>query len=622
MKLACLAIGLIIAGTAAAADPTLDAKLEPAEISLGQTATLTIRGSGDDLPRIVPPAVPGLQFTVVGQSRRIESINGVTSSSFSSTYQVRAQQAGTYIIASIARGLEPLTLRVDAPGSRSGAPPAVSGSPPQPATSGAPGDTQVTADGTAFVRLLVPTHELYVGQSIPVEIQVGTRDGMVASLNGLPTLNGDAFTLDRLSSDPEQRSAETIDGKPFTVFRWHGVLAPVKPGALSLSMETPLTVRIPTQRPGSRFLNDSSLDELFDDPAFQGLFGGSIEKEVTVSSPPARFTVLDLPVAGRPKDFSGAVGQFQIRSELSNRSATAGDPLTLRLKISGEGNFDRVNSTMLAQVDHWKTYQPTARFAAADTPFRGEKTFEQPIVATEAGEQTLPALTFSYFDPETRRYDTLSTPTLTVEVAPAAVTAAAAGAGVAAGTGAATGTGAAAGVAVAAASAPAAAESVRRDGLRPDHPPAAGYGSLLPPYLQPRYVALPSLLVAALPLAWFWLRRREQRDRSGAARAAARPADPAQLREAMDRAIHAGNVRDFFAAVRTLLRTELSARWQLAPEAVTMAEVEARLGADSDVRKLFALADEALYSGRRFAPPELERWRRLALLQSGQQAAA
>ena len=75
----------------------------------------------------------------------------------------------------------------------------------------------MSADGSAFVRLSVPKREVYVGESVPVTIEVGMRAGFVTSLNGLPTLAGsDDFTLNNLSRQPE-RNEQTIDGKPFTL---------------------------------------------------------------------------------------------------------------------------------------------------------------------------------------------------------------------------------------------------------------------------------------------------------------------------------------------------------------------------------------------------------------------
>jgi hypothetical protein len=139
-----------------------------------------------------------------------------------------------------------------------------------------------------------------------------------------------------------------------------------------------------------------------------------------VASAPTTFSVLALPAEGRPGNFSGAVGTFQVSSELSGVKTVAGDPLTLRLHITGAGNFDRINDVMLTDIDHWKTYQSTSTFKASDDiGFRGEKTFEQPVIAADAGTQSLPGLTFSYFDPKTRRYESAKTEPLSVAVSPA-----------------------------------------------------------------------------------------------------------------------------------------------------------------------------------------------------------
>ena len=600
--LAGVVAGLAMAGTVCAAAPRISAKLEPAEISLGEAARLTITAYGDEAPAISPPVVPGLEFSPVSQSRRVESINGVTDSTFSITYEVVAREAGTYVIASIAKGMQPLSLRVTGSGDAAAQSGAAGASVPPPVPSVGPtaATTHVSADGAAFVRLVVPKHELYVGENVPVEIQVGTRDGVVASLNGTPTLNGDAFTLDKLSAEPERRTPEVIDGKPFTVFTWHGVLAAVKPGALSLTMETPLTVRMQSEHPGAQFTDDTQLADLFNDPAFQGFFGGGTERDITVSSPPASFSVLELQLHGRPPDFSGAVGQFKISSELSERQVTAGDPVTLRMTVSGEGNFDRVASSMLTDVEHWKTYQPTPRFTTADgTSNRGEKTFEQPLVAMQPGKQSLPPLRFSYFDPVNRRYETAHTEPIALDVVPAATFAAAPQTNPSAPP-----------------ATPLPSDSGGITGLRPDHMPERGYvNSLVPVYYEPRYLAVPALALLAFPAAWFWRCRRERRASEGVAGMGARSLEPARVASDLNRATSSGNVQEFFQAARTVLQNALGARWQVPPETVTLAEIDTRLGADSEVRRVFALADEAIYAGRPFALSELEDWKRIVLRQ-------
>ena len=257
---------------------------------------------------------------MVGQSRQIQIINGITLESTSTIVRVTPQEPGVFTIPGLTPNSPPLVLRVSPSGSR----------PPAPGTGAAPGAAplipggagasgmHLTPDGSAFVHLEMPKHEIYVGESVPVEVQVGMRDGFVESLNGLPKLNSNDFTLNNLSRQPE-RGPRTIDGKPFTVYTWRSLLAAVKPGTFSLSFETPLTVRIRT-RPA----RESMLDDLLGDPFLQNIFGATVQKNITAASPAAEITVLPLPAQGRPPDFGGAVGSFKISTDVSLRQEYPG----------------------------------------------------------------------------------------------------------------------------------------------------------------------------------------------------------------------------------------------------------------------------------------------------------
>jgi hypothetical protein len=601
-SIAALALAGIFVARLAVAEPTVAERIDPTEISLGEVARLTITVSGGNSSPVTPPVVPGLEFIAIGQTQQLESINGVTSSSSSVTYQVIPQEAGIFTIPSLAHSSQPLVLRVNpsanAPGSTApGNNPRASNLPPPASGGQSSGAAHAASDYSAFVRLHVSKNELYVGESLPVDIQVGMRDGVVASMNGLPSLNGDAFTLSKLSPHPE-RTDEVIDGKPFTVLTWHSLLSAVKPGQLSLTMESPLTVRMRMQprTPGG------SMDDFFNDPFFQNYFGAPTQKEITVASAPTTFTVLPLPAEGRPANFSGAVGTFQVSSELSAVKTIAGDPLTLRVHVTGAGNFDRINDVMLSDVDHWKTYQPTSTFKASDDiGYRGEKTFEQPVIATEPGTQTLPGLAFSYFEPKTRRYETARTEPSSVAVSPAP-----------------------AGTLVAGNLQPSvsAAAPAPQPGLRPDHAESGPtVSSLRPLYLQPRFLAPSGGLLFALFGAWLWLRSADRRAMAaldGSTRAA--PETTEVLVGRMEAASDAGNAAVFFDSARSALQNSLAARWHVDPEQITLADVEARLGGESDVRRVFVLADETKYSGRHIESGELKRWQQIVLRQLGAQA--
>jgi hypothetical protein len=595
---------------AAGAGGTALQSIEPATIALGGSAQLTITSIGSEMPAITPPMVPGLEFLAVGQSQQLQIINGVTSSRTTVTYQVIPQQAGVFSIPSALPGAEPVVLTVTRgsgapPGAAppGGAPPGGAGQGTQSAPSSSlPADsTRQAASGAAFVRLRLSKHELYVGEMVPVDIQVGARDGMVASLNGPPTLNGDAFTLSKLPENPS-RTEEVVDGKPFIVFTWHTALVAVKPGTLSLTIDTPLTVRVRAPgRPDGGFFSGSGFEDLFNDPAFQNFFGTSTQRDVTVSSAPETFTVLALPTEGRPADFSGAVGKFAVSSELSQDKAAEGDPITLRMRVSGEGDFERVSSSMLHDADGWKTYTPTATFKPEDEiGYRGAKIFEQPLISTTSGDRTVPEVNFSWFDPTTRRYENAHTDPLTVAITPTQ------GGGALAG-----------GPPAAPVGAPNAASSAAGQAWRPDHPDGGRrIESLMPHYFQPAFMTVPPLVLIAFTTAWFWMRR-GQRPIKAVRMEPFMPPSVDVLANEMDVFAASGDARSFFGAARAALCKVLASKWAVPLPEVTTEAVASRLGSDDEVTRVFMLADEAAYSNLKLTPLDFRQWKRAVLRHVG-----
>ena len=582
-------LAMLVAATASADDPLVYATIQPAQILLGESAQFTITNLGDGTNPINIPVVSGLKFEIIGRTREVQIINGTTLPSTSIIMRVTPQIAGIFTIPAVTPKAQPLVLQVNAAASGASIPhPSGSSAPiPPPILSGGsiPKGVRLTDDGSAYVRLSVPKREVYVGESVPVEIEVGMRSGFVASINGMPKLTDDDFTLNSLSHQPE-RTEKLINGEPFVLLTWRSTLAVIKPGAFALSAEVPLTVKIRT-RPKQQ----SSLDDRFGDPFWQNLFGATVPKDINVTSPAQELTVHELPAEGRPVDFHGAIGTFSIASDVSPIKAEVGDPLTVRMRITGSGNFDRVDSSMLDHLDQWKTYPPKSSFNTSDPlSFSGMKTFEQPVIASKPGVQELPGLTFSYFDPNTRRYETARSAPLTVSISPALADSRSAP------------------------EPPATASSSENKyaaGLRADHVETSAVSSLVPLYLQPRFLAVPSIVVLAFAAGWLGARRRRGAGEweSASDRIASRAAKRALAQ--MQAAARAGDAALFFEAARTALQPLLAARWQLEPEQITTAEVEGRVGADNDVRQLFALADEAKYSGRKLNATDFARWLRI-----------
>ena len=125
----------------------------------------------------------------------------------------------------------------------------------------------------------------------PVELKAYFRAGVELRVDGLPRLNSDAFTMNKLGDQPG-RSQQVISGVPYTVFTWSTAITAVKAGDYEMSLEIPTTVtlRQRVQRPRTRMpdpFGDSFFDDVFNDPFFNNFFGTATQKEVALSSQPA-----------------------------------------------------------------------------------------------------------------------------------------------------------------------------------------------------------------------------------------------------------------------------------------------------------------------------------------------
>ena len=592
---ACLCVTALVAA-AFGAQSQINAELEPQSISLGESAELTVTVSGSDPAASTVPHVDGLEIEPIGEQTSMQIINGNVTSSVSQLFRVTPNRAGDFTIPAIGGSGQPIRLHVDkAAGGQTQRTMSQGRSHlPAPRFSQPSNSTPIDSKNqSAFLRIELPRRELIVGELVPVKVKAYFRAGVSASLNGLPTLSSDAFTLNKLDDNPEQ-NRELIDGVPYTVVTWTSALSSVKAGDYPLNLDLPVMVRVQEKgalgnNPFKDFFGD---DSAFDDPFFDNFFSNATQEPLTLHTDGATVKIKSLPAQGRPADFSGAVGQFDMTAEAPAKNGTTGDPLTLKINITGHGNFDRVTTNGLTSSSDWKIYKPNGKFTPDDSAgIEGTKTFEQSIVPTKPGAQEIPALSFSYFDPETQRYVTKTTAPIAVDIAQGSATTPAAPP----------------------TSAPAAhAAKTNSDGLAPDQ---GGTGrsvaSLRPLVLTPWFIAVNAVTIAALFFGAVlrWLRQRRANDPRRLEREAVEKSFRESLAK-MDAALKVQDAPQFFTAACKALQERLAAKWKLPASRVTIPEIRARLNGDGEqIRSVFQVADEIAYSGRQFTAPDLQQWR-------------
>lgn len=427
--LAVLCTILFAAAAARADEPKVTAVLSRSQTELGRPVELEIKVtgfSGAKAPNNI--AVDGLDIRQNGTSREFQMNGFNMRSSFVYSYTVMPERTGTFRIpsqkiqaGSNALQTPELTLRVVGSGASQAA----------AAQSGRSNDA-VDTSKLGFVELLLTKSTAYVGEMVPAEVRIGFNARTpVESLGGGINITGQGFTTQTI---PDTRPAiETIKGRTYQVFTFKTAIAPARSGNIEIGpVEIHPVVRIPRpiqsqMRQRDLFdMNDPFFQSFFNDPAF----APSVSREITLQSKPVSLEVKALP-PNAPPEFSGAVGVFSLETAAKPKTGQIGDPVTVTTRISGRGNFDRVNAPDLSDERGWHKYPPSSSFKQDDDiGVSGEKTFEAVLTPNES-KKNIPPLVFSFFDPLNEKYVTLRSDPIPVQIeggtapSPAGATAAA-----------------------------------------------------------------------------------------------------------------------------------------------------------------------------------------------------
>ena len=402
---------LLIAGLGAlqAAEPHLQADLSENNIELGEQVELQIKIS--DASSIKPPEniqIEGLEFGGLSQStqRRMNYINGSFSSSETITFTIPIipKKTGTFTIPPIvieANGKKLMTRPLSLTVSNNAASAASAGN------NGSNSEDQESTKEIAKAELIVSKQSAYLGEAIPMELRFyfDARVQVQLMPGGDPQLKLDGFTMQKLTAQ-QQKQIEK-DGRLYNCLMFKTVVTPAKTGKLELGpVELPYVAVVPIKRKATRPRTGSPFDML-NDPMFNGMMPMAEQRRLTVQSGPLNLEVKPLPAQGKPKNFSGAVGLFKMETSASPLKLNLGDPLTVKMQITGRGNSDRVTAPQIVDEDGWRSYPATGKFTPDDDAgISGIKAFEMAVIPQEK-KATLPILEFSYFDPVKEIYVTL-----------------------------------------------------------------------------------------------------------------------------------------------------------------------------------------------------------------------
>ncbi len=521
------------------------ATLDRENVTVGESATLTLRFEGGNPKSIpFPSDIPHLQISDAGTSRNISIVNGQYSASFLKNIILTPTQPGEFVIPALTAEVGGQVLTT----------------PPLKLTAVKAPTSAVDGAGEqlAFFRLFVPRKEVYVGEILAIELQVCIREGLANGediLQSFDQFNGCPLKVEGVSlikTAHAQRRRGQIGNAGYGIATLVTSLSPLRSGPISISsMEVPLTLQIPLP-------NQRRRDPFDPFGMFQRL--QVEERRVTLSAEPETLEALPLPAEGVPAGFNGAVGSFAMTVTAGPTNVAVGDPVTVKIQLAGRGAFDALALPEQTAWQDFKTYPPPAKVETTDPlGLQGVKTFEQVVVPQNPELKALPALAFSFFDPEQKRYRTLTQPPIPLIVRP----------------------GGPAPVAVAAASArnPAAEAPPPAPDIVHIKPRLGAMAQVAAPLVfQPRFLAWQALPLLAWLSALLWRRRAEALAANPRLRRRRRVAQVVRQGLAELRRHAAGNRSDdFFATLARLLQEQLGERLDLPASAITEAVIDEHL---------------------------------------------
>jgi len=335
------------------------------------------------------PTIPGLRISNSGSGRSFQLGGGQQISTLTYNFLITANKTGTYTIPGVSiqsnSGLfktQSLKLRVvkaDSP------------------------DNKSQLSDYAFIRLIPSKDKAYVGEPIPIEIQLFLQNGRF----NMPELTAEGFNLREY---PEPQSSRAQKGNAiYQVRTFQTVAIPVKAGNLKIGpvkMDVVLKIRQNQRRRSP-----------FNDP-FEGLLTRYQDVPAKIEAKAQNITVRPLPTEGQPDNFNGAVGEFSMSAKASTLEVTVGDPVTINIELSGIGTIESLNFPKPEWPD-FKSYEPTILSKKTDPlGLSGLKTFEQVIIPENETIKEIPSLKIPYFDPKSESYKVLSQGPFALKVNP------------------------------------------------------------------------------------------------------------------------------------------------------------------------------------------------------------
>ena len=254
-----------------------------------------------------------------------------------------------------------------------------------------------------FVRIEMSKPRVYEQQAVVCTIKLYTKYQISQFM---PTIQPsfDGFLIEEIPVQPSLNKVETLNGERYmTAILKQCILYPQQSGNLTISS-------------GNYDVSVVQFD------TFRSIFGSiskPVEKSLKVTSNKATIHILPLPEP-KPASFTGAVGKFNVTTDLKPATGLKTYSAAIyRYVVSGTGNIKYIKAPEIKFPDQFDVYDPKTDVQVNDGAgdMSGKVVMDYTFIPQYAGEFEIPASEFSYFNPETGKYETVTVPARHLSVA-------------------------------------------------------------------------------------------------------------------------------------------------------------------------------------------------------------
>jgi len=266
-----------------------------------------------------------------------------------------------------------------------------------------PNDPNYIAQQNIHLVAEVSKSRPYVGEGIYVEYRLYVSENISVydtSVTEAPQYNGFWNQDIKINGFPVKMGKYNGEDYRYIVLQ-KALLVPTKTGNLAIDpMKMDIVIGVPTGRADF----------------FGNVITRNIRKEF--ASPKKNIHPRSLPLEGKPENFTGAVGDFNFAVTLSKDILKSNESSEIKVSVTGKGNLKLFELPEVTTPTELEKYQPERKekVSVRASGISGSVSDIYTVVPQYKGKYKIPNVNFSYFNPKEKKYYTLSSEDLYVDV--------------------------------------------------------------------------------------------------------------------------------------------------------------------------------------------------------------